>query len=429
MKNLLQKHIKKSSAGVVAALIDDGRIEYVAYGKKSINEDVPVTKESVFEIGSITKVFTATALLDIVHKGKVQLDDPIDAYLPGIKIPQFGDKKITFRHLATHSSQLPPVPDNFDLTNITNPYRDYTVEKLYQFLSSYELPKAPGESCIYSNLGMGLLGHVLSIISQKSYEQLISENICKVLGMENTGITLTPKMEKNKARSHRQQQEVEYWDFSVLAGCGALRSDAQDMARFLAANMGVIKTSFADVFKQCHEVQFSFPGEGAMALGWQISNRGIITHMGGTGGSLSFIGFNPKNQKGLVLLSNSTDFFSDDLTIGLLDPENYIPEKPVDEAFLAIDYLKLFEGAFETLQTEGKQETPVIVNFGVYGTDLWVWLSTGEKAVLIPETFGVFCPRGFPDGYRSCFIFDDNKNILKVQIIRPDGMLEAVPKK
>ena len=421
MEDLLKRHVKKSSAGLVAAFIDQGKIEYFAYGTQAIGEDKPVNDETIFEIGSVTKVFTTTALVKMVNEGKIQLDDPIDLYLPGVKSPQFGDKKITLLHLATHTSGLPPVPDNLDLTNVTNPYQSYTKEKLYEFLSGYELQKAPGEDCVYSNLGMGLLGHILSLVSGKSFEELVRKSVCDILGMANTGIALTPAMKDHLANGHSIDQSVGPWDFDVLAGAGALRSNVKDMTLFLAANMGIIKTPLFETLKQCHQEQRSFPGQGGMALGWQVTNGGIIQHGGGTGGFLSFIGFNPKNQKGLVLLSNSTDFFSDDLTIGLLDPENYIPEKPIDEALTTIEYLKQFEGAFEAIS----EELPLTINFGLYGRDLWVWMSSGEKAVLTPVSVGVFRPRGAPDGYYTSFSFDGNQKVVKVQLIRPDGVIEA----
>ena len=430
MEPLLKRHVKKSSAGIVAAVIDQGNIEFFVCGNKSVNGNEPVSEETVFEIGSITKVFTASVLMDMVNKGLVKLDDPIDLYLSDVKVPQFEEKKITLRHLATHTSGLPPLPDNFDQTNLSDPYKNYTTHELYEFLNHYDLKKSPGEECSYSNLGMGLLGHVLSLVAKKSYEELVVDTICNRLDMKKTGIAFNSVMDGDVAIGHNLDLPVGNWNFDVLAGCGAIRSNIKDMAGFLSANMGMVNTPLSEVFKECHQIQVSIPGFGGMGLGWQITDRGIICHTGGTGGFLSFIGFNPKNQKGIVLLSNSTDFFSDNLTLGQLDPENFIPEKPIDEALSALTYLKQFEGVFETVPSaeNSKQEQLIILHYGVYGRNLWVWTPSGDKGVLKPLSFGVFGTVGAPEEYYTRFVFDDNNRIVKVQLNNPNGLIEAFPK-
>jgi serine-type D-Ala-D-Ala carboxypeptidase/endopeptidase len=430
MEALLEKYVKKTSAGVVAAIIDQENVNFFACGKKSVNGDELVSDETIFEIGSITKVFTSSVLMDMVHKEQVHLDDPIDFYLVEVKIPQFENKKITFRHLATHTSGLPPLPDNFDQTNVSDPYQNYTTSELYEFLNHYELKKSPGEACYYSNLGMGLLGHVLSVVAKKSYEELVVNTICNPLGMKKTGVQINSVTNEDVAIGHNLDLPVGNWNFDVLAGCGALRSNVKDMAKFLSANMGVMNTPLFEVFKECHQIHVPFPGFGGMALGWQVTDRGIICHTGGTGGFLSFIGFNPKNQRGVVLLSNSADYFSDDLTVGLLDPENFTPEPPIDEALTNLTYLKQFEGVFETIASvdDSKQEKPITLHYGIYARNLWVWTPSGDKGVLKPNAFGIFCTVGAPEEYYTRFVFDENGKIIKVQLNNPNGLIEAFPK-
>ena len=120
-----------------------------------------ISEDTIFEIGSITKIFTTLILMDMVANGEVVLDEPVETYLPSVKIPELNGKKITLRHLATHYSGLPSLPDNFNPKNPMNPYEDFTSEDLYHFLNHYNLKRAPGEQFEYSNVGLGLLGHIL----------------------------------------------------------------------------------------------------------------------------------------------------------------------------------------------------------------------------------------------------------------------------
>ena len=316
-----------STIGIAVGLIDNGNIRYYTYGKKDIDSDEPITKKSVFEIGSITKVFTTLLLIDMVNEGMIGLNDPIERYMPDVKIPARNNKKIAFRHLASHTSGLPRLPTNFTIMDPTNPYADYSKEQLYEFLNSYELTRDPGESFEYSNLGVGLLGEVLSLIADKTFEKLVQERIGSKLGMNSTGISLTPLMQKNLAPGHHMFKKTNNWDFKTLQGCGALRSTVEDMTRFLSANMGLIDTTLCQVMKACHIGPFSTSPKNKSTLGWMTikttkNGNVIIWHNGKTGGNSSFIGFDPATHRGVVILSNSTDSV-DKLGLHLIDPRNY----------------------------------------------------------------------------------------------------------
>ena len=219
VQNLIHEYVEEHGAvGVAIGLIDQGEISFFTYGKKNIQQDAAITLETIFEIGSITKVFTTLALVDRAASGEINLDDPIEIYLQGVKIPERNGKKITLRHLATHTSGLPRLPDNINPGNINNPYADYTITHLYDFLEHYSLLRAPGEEYEYSNVGVGLLGHILSRQADKSYEELIQSAICKKLALSATSITLTTEMQKNLASEHHEGKPVEYWAWSALAG-------------------------------------------------------------------------------------------------------------------------------------------------------------------------------------------------------------------
>src|SRR5262249_33330175 len=155
--------------------------------------------DTVYEIGSVTKTFTATLLARAVLSGRVTLDTPVARLLPGFKIPSRGGKGITLGHLATNRSGLPPLPSNLLGQDPHNPYADYDAAKLKAFLAEYELPRDPGAAYEYSNLGFGLLGFALAQFERTTYDTLAETEILKPLGMGMSGTTLTQAMRERLA--------------------------------------------------------------------------------------------------------------------------------------------------------------------------------------------------------------------------------------
>ena len=224
------------ASGIVVGILDGGRTRFISRGGNEASGKA-LNGESIFEIGSITKVFTNILLADMVQRGEVALDDPVSKYLPvSVKVPSRSGKEITLLDLATVSSGLPSLPSNMAPKDMGNPYADYTVQQMYDFLSSHTLRRDPGATYEYSNLGMGLLGHALALRAGKSYEQLLTERVLEPLGMRDTRITLTPSMTRRFAVPHDGDLEVvKPWDLPTMAGAGALRSSAREMLRFAAA--------------------------------------------------------------------------------------------------------------------------------------------------------------------------------------------------
>ncbi|MGC1520781.1 MAG: serine hydrolase, partial [Steroidobacteraceae bacterium] len=163
----------------MVGVIDAKGRRIVAYGSLEKADKRPLDGDTVFEIGSITKVFTSLLLADMVQRGEVKLDDPIAKYLPAsAKVPERNGHSITLVDLATHTSALPRMPANFRPKDPANPYADYTDEQLYAFLSSYELIRDVGAKYEYSNLGFGLLGQGLAHRAGTDYETLVETRIC-----------------------------------------------------------------------------------------------------------------------------------------------------------------------------------------------------------------------------------------------------------
>jgi D-alanyl-D-alanine-carboxypeptidase/D-alanyl-D-alanine-endopeptidase len=318
--------VEKQGVGIVVAVVDRTGQRIVSYGALEKGDPRPLDGNTLFEIGSITKVFTALLLADMAQRGEVRIDDPIAKYLPStVKVPERAGRQITLVDLATHTSALPRMPGNFRPSNSENPYADYTEEQLFAFLSSYQLNRDIGRKFEYSNLAFGLLGLGLARHAGVGYEELVEKRIAEPLGMHSTRITLTPELERRFAAGHSSDLvTVSRWDLTSLAGAGALRSSANDMAKFLAAAMGYAKTPLAGAFKTLLSV--SRPtGQPFIdsALGWEVDTRGggeIIWKNGGTGGYRTFIGYSPRSGFGIVALSNaSTPSGVDDLGLHLLD--------------------------------------------------------------------------------------------------------------
>ena len=288
---------------IVVGIVDAGGTRFYGYGETAVDSGQAPDRNTVFEIGSISKVFTSLLLAEMVERGEVSLDDPIEKYLPEeVVAPTRNGTSITLRDLATQTSGLPRLPANLVPADPDNPYADYSVQQLYQALSEYTLGRDIGSRYEYSNLGVGLLGHILELRSGMSYDELVQQRISSVLGLEDTRIALTPEMRQRLAPGHSGRLAVKNWDLPTLAGAGALRSDAEDMLRFLAANLGLEQTPLLPAMRLTQQPLAETGSPNLqIGLGWHIldaNGKQIIWHNGGTGGYRSFVGFVPGEDRG-----------------------------------------------------------------------------------------------------------------------------------
>jgi serine-type D-Ala-D-Ala carboxypeptidase/endopeptidase len=349
------------AVGIVAGVIDAKGKRIVAHGTFDGDASKPVDGDTVFEIGSATKVFTSLLLADAVQRGEVALTDPASKYLPSdVKMPERGGKQITLEDLATHTSGLPRLPSNLSPKDSNNPYADYSVPQLYAFLSSYQLPRDIGSRYEYSNLGAGLLGHLLARRANVDYETLVRTRITGPLGMSNTVVTLTDPMKARLAPGHNAGRErVANWDLPTLAGAGALRSTANDMLIFLAANLGYTPSALSSAMASMLATRRPTGGPSLeIALGWHVlkapGGGEIVWHNGGTGGYRSFVAFHPAERTGVVLLSNMfTDRGVDDIGRHLLDPGLPLVDPPVVRKEVAVspEVLERYVGRYQLAPT------------------------------------------------------------------------------
>ena len=326
-----QRVDEKRSTGIAVGILDpNGRTRVFAYGVSGSSR--PIDANSVFEIGSITKTFTAAILSDMVAKSEVKLDDPVAKYLPaGTHVPSRNGREITLVDLATQSSGLPRMPTNFAPKDPSNPYADYTEQQALDFVSHYELTRDPGAEYEYSNLGMGLLGIALCHREGVDYETLVRRHVLEPLVMNDTRVTFTPAMRERLALGHDEQGNVvSNWDIPALAGAGALRSTVNDMLKYLAANVDSTRTPLGAILAATHVKRHGTQNPNLnLGLAWHIltapNGTNITWHNGGTGGYRTFIGFDDAHHNGVVVLSNSATSV-DDIGLHLVDPS--IPLAP-----------------------------------------------------------------------------------------------------
>lgn len=325
----------KRSAGIVVGVIDAGGGQrVVAYGDPGPGQP-PLDGNTVFEIGSISKVFTSTVLAQLVQEGKVHLEDPAQKYLPAsVHLPTRNGKEITLGNLAMQNSGLPRMPSNFHPADRANPYADYTVQQMYDFLAGYQLTRDPGAQFEYSNLGVGLLGHILSRVTGMSYEDMERQRVWQPLGMTSTAITFTPSMKAHLALGHDPQGNVTAnWDVPTLAGAGAIRSTTNDMLKFLDANLHPERGPLQRAMAFAH-VPRAPADNMQIGLNWIRLNAGgdtIVWHNGGTGGYRTFIGFDAARKTGVVVMTNSGNEGADDVGFHILNSRIPLVPKPVPQ--------------------------------------------------------------------------------------------------
>jgi serine-type D-Ala-D-Ala carboxypeptidase/endopeptidase len=335
--NLLATRIAdRPGAGIVAGVLEASGRRVIARGPAA---RTGFGGDTIFEIGSMTKVFTALLLADMAQRGEVGLDDPAEKYLPaGATMPERAGRKITLVDLATHRSGLPRLPENLPMADPDDPYADYTESQLLEFLAQHKLTRDIGSQYEYSTLGMGLLGYLLARKAGTDYESLLKSRITGPLGMKDTAITLTPEQKSRFATGHdAYMRPAKPWHLPVLAGAGALRSTADDLLTFLDAFVRGADTPLARAMKSMFAKLWpSADQRFDTALGWMVAKSpagDIVMHDGGTGGFRTSMAYDPVKKRGVVVLSNAAAEPSvNDLSVHLLVGSPLAPLRPIPAA-------------------------------------------------------------------------------------------------
>ncbi len=338
--------------GLTVGVYKNGERQVLGYGEIKKGDGQIPNGQTVYEIGSITKVFTGTILADMVLKGEVQLEDPADKYLPEEAKLNDTDHPITLLDLATQTSGLPYMPDNLSPKDPFNPYADYTADKMYVFIKDYKLTRLPG-NYEYSNLGMGLLGQVLSLKAGKPYEELLLEHICQPLKLNDTRITLTEEMKSRLAVPYDLSlNRASNWDITGMAGAGAIRSTCDDMLKFAEASIKYKEQPLGQASEMAQKVQRTPPNGPAMGLAWHIAADGITRwHNGGTGGYSSFMAVMPDSDLAVVVLCNTANAnkvteFGENITRVMAGKDVPLPVKR-EVVKVSPDILRTYVGVYQ----------------------------------------------------------------------------------
>ena len=316
---------KGKSPGLCIGIIKGEQLYIKGYGRiDSTDARVPDGK-TLFEIGSVSKVFTVAMTQLLVDKGLLHWKDDIRQYHPPGEAP-FNTGPVSLEQLASHTSGFPRLPaawlDTSVMTNECDPYSTITEQQLLSYLRHPDDKKPVPAGYDYSNVGMGLLGHILEWRTGKSYDTLLKDLLCNPLGMTSTSLQV--KDTARFADGHDESGKTTcHWQFPVLQGAGGIRSCVDDLVIFLRENMedtGPLGVSFNKLHKKVADIPM-----GGIGYGWHLDEfnarlygePAIIWHNGGTGGFSSFIGFIP-GKAGVVVLANQYNPSLDRLALNLL---------------------------------------------------------------------------------------------------------------
>ncbi len=324
---ILDTRVAQRPGGAIAVGVID------SHGRRIIARG-PAKADTLFEIGSITKVFTGLLLADMAARGEVGLDDPVAKYLPaGWTLPVRG-RPITLLDLATHRSGLPRLPLNLPFADEGNPYADYTPALMRDFLKTWQPDREPGATYEYSNLGVALLGQILAQRAGMDYATLVHTRITRPLHMDDTRIRRAGGNTRRQATPHDAfLRPVAPWNDSVMAPAGGLRSDAGDMLDLLSANLGLTPTPLKPAMDAMQVIRAAGDGpDTAMGIAWMVKTTPIgrmVRHGGATGGNLARIAFDPVRRRGVVVLANAmTQPGGDDIALHLLTGSPIIVAPP-----------------------------------------------------------------------------------------------------
>ena len=290
--------------GLALAVIRDGRIvKAQGYGLASVELNVPVTTDTVFEIGSVTKQITAAAIMLLVQDGKLRLDDPVSRHLPGTPASW---SSITVRHLLTHTSGIRNYTGlpGFELS------RRLKRDDFIRAIAGFPLSFAPGESWSYSNTGYNLLGLIIAEVSGQSYWQFVTERIFRPLGMNATRDRDPLDVIPLRANGYERQNDMlrgRDYDLTDVFSAGAIVSTVMDLARWDAALNSERLLSRSSLEQIWTPARLNNGNPHPYGLGWYIEalrGQRVIRHSGQTAGFAASLARYPDSRLTVIVLCN-----------------------------------------------------------------------------------------------------------------------------
>jgi D-alanyl-D-alanine-carboxypeptidase/D-alanyl-D-alanine-endopeptidase len=395
--------VRKWGTGIVVGISSPQGRRTVSYGTLSVQDHRKVDGTTVFEIASLTKIFSALLLADMAARKQVTLDAPVSTCLPaGTRLPEHGGKQITFLDLATHSSGLPLRPGNLASQTALNKYAGYTVGQLYQGLADFKLTRDPGSAFEYSNWGFGLLGNALAHCAGKSYAELLAERVTGPLEMRDTMFVPSSALRSRLAAPYDGKlQPVSNETTGALDAAGGLYSTVDNMLPFIEVFLGHGPQSLVTVGGAMIEPRR--PGDGPdtrMGLGWRVTTAHDITTIWSSGradGYRAFMGFDPRERVAVVALTNAaTAVGVDDIGWHVLDPRAALIQRH-PRIVVPADVLERYVGRY-------KFDDGVVMTV-VHEKDHLVVQMTGQG----PSPIFAAAPREFfPEDIEAQFVFAES---------------------
>jgi CubicO group peptidase (beta-lactamase class C family) len=313
IRDILRRRIdvEKRATGMAVGIVERGRRRVIVYGKQDSGDARSVAANTLFEIGSVTKVFTALLLADMVHRKELQFDDPVDRYLPsGFRTPQRNGRSITLADLATHTSGLPYFP--FSPITTPNPLKAlarFTASDLRSWLAGLTLSRDPGAQWEYSNVGYGLLGLALANKAGTTYDALLNRRIIGPLRLKDTTLHPTGEATRRLAAGHDPKlAPIPPLDLGIFAPAGALRSTVENLLSFLSAVLPNSRSPLEAPAQLLVSIRRPTPAAGGeQALGWDVvtGTDPFVAKDGVTAGQAASIVLDAPKHTGVVVLSNA----------------------------------------------------------------------------------------------------------------------------
>jgi serine-type D-Ala-D-Ala carboxypeptidase/endopeptidase len=309
------------TSSLVVGLYDAGKLEIYGFGAGPGGK--APTGRTLYDIGSVTKVYTSLLLADAVQRREVDLETPVaDLLPPGVTVPTRDKQVITLRELALHTSGLPRLPASIAArATSADPYGGYGENQLYADLVRTQLVSTPGTQMAYSNYGVGLLGFALGRKLGTGYAKAVTSRILEPLGLTDTMFTVRAADAGRYAEGTNDELvKVKPWTHDALAGAGALISTARDQLRLIDVELDAAAGG-KQVLRRAMALTQEPQLEGSIGqntgLGWQIDADGRYWHNGGTAGHHSFVGFDTKTRRGVVLLAGTSTSLIDAVAVKL----------------------------------------------------------------------------------------------------------------
>ncbi len=298
----------KSQGGIVVGILRDGQTRVLGFGQARNGTSTSPDGDTVFDVGSITELFTGVAFSRLATEGHISWNDRLKDYLPaGVGAPQRDGREITLIDLATHMAGLPALPSNFIEQDRANSIHGYTKDRLYAFLGTYSPETVPGSTFKYSYLGVGLLGHALAERQGTTYRDLVADLVLSPLGMKDTDFfgraeRLDPRLADGHEPSGASVRARS--DFPTLGSCCAGRTTANDLLKLVSASADPASSPWPQALEEMQRPRASYRADERVGIGWHIQDGTLLFKRGGGKGFSSFVVLNRARREGVVVLAN-----------------------------------------------------------------------------------------------------------------------------